>query len=70
MSVLHHCSYIIPTLYRYVVGIVFGFEHALLLLALWLQWVIAPVPKWVRIAIARRDYLAGRREEADKTKQE
>ena len=43
---------------RYVVGVVFGFEHALLLLALWLQWVINPIPKWVRTAIARREYLA------------
>jgi hypothetical protein len=42
---------------RYVVGLVFGFEHLLLVVAVWLQWVIKPVPKWVRLAIARRDYL-------------
>ncbi len=39
-------------------GVVFGFEHVLLLGALWLQWAIHPVPKWVRTAIARRKYLA------------
>ena len=43
--------------YRYVVGLVFGFEHLLLVVAVWLQWVIKPVPKWVRLAIARREYL-------------
>jgi hypothetical protein len=40
-----------------VVGLVFGFEHLLLVVAVWLQWVIKPVPKWVRLAIARREYL-------------
>ena len=44
--------------HRYVVGIVFGFEHLLLIVAVWLQWVIKPQPKWVRLAIARREYLA------------
>ena len=45
------------TICRYVVGLVFGFEHLLLVVAVWLQWVIKPVPKWVRLAIARREYL-------------
>ena len=39
----------------------FGFEHILLVVALWLQWMVKPVPKWVRIGIARREYLAGER---------
>lgn len=43
---------------RYVVGVVFGFEHLLLVIAVWLQCVIKPEPKWVRVAIARREYLA------------
>ena len=43
--------------YRYVVGIVFGAEHILILIALLLQWAISPVPEWVRIRIARRNYL-------------
>ncbi len=46
---------------RYVVGIVFGFEHLLMVLALLLQCSINPVPKWVRVAIARREYLALKR---------
>ena len=46
------CRYI-----YYVVGLVFGFEHLVLVVAVWLQWVIKPVPKWVRLAIAGRDYL-------------
>lgn len=45
------------TLYRYVVGLVFGFEHLLLVMAVLLQWSIHPVPKWVRVGIARREYL-------------
>ena len=44
--------------YRYIVGIVFGAEHLLLLVALFLQWAISPVPKSVRIAISRRKYHA------------
>jgi hypothetical protein len=43
---------------RYVVGLVFGFEHLLLLAAVLLQWSIHPVPKWVRVAVERRNYLA------------
>ena len=43
--------------FRYVVGIVFGTEHLILLLTAFLRWLIPPVPDWVRIAIARRDYL-------------
>lgn len=46
---------------RYVVGIVFGFEHLLLVVAVLLQWSIHPVPKWVRVAIARREHLATKR---------
>ena len=46
---------------RYVVGLVFGFEHLLLVVAVWLQWVIKPVPKRVRLAIARREYLSKQR---------
>ena len=42
---------------RYVVGVVFGFEHLLLVLAIVLQYAIQPVPKWVRNAIGRRNYL-------------
>ena len=34
---------------RYVVGVVFGFEHILLVLAVLLQHIVHPVPKWVRI---------------------
>lgn len=43
---------------RYVVGLVFGFEHLLLVAAVLLQWSIHPVPKWVRVAIQRREYLS------------
>ena len=49
------------SLCRYVVGLVFGFEHLLLVAAVLLQWSIHPVPKWVRVALQRRDYLAIRR---------
>ena len=49
---------------RYVVGTVFGFEHLLLVVAVWLQWVIKPEPKWVRLAIARKEYLAKERARA------
>ena len=52
---------IITILCRYVVGIVFGFEHLLLVAAVVLQWSVNPVPKWVRVAIARREYLATKR---------
>lgn len=59
---------------RYVVGVVFGFEHLLLVLALWLRWAIHPVPKKVRLAIARRKYLAEHREsehgDTDKNKRD
>ena len=48
-------------LLRYVVGVVFGFEHILLVLAILLQHVVHPVPKWVRIATARRTYLTRKR---------
>ena len=51
---------------RYVVGIVFGFEHLLMVLAVLLQWSIQPVPKWVRVAIARREHLALKRAAAHK----
>ena len=44
-----------------MVGIVFGFEHLLLVMAVALQWSIHPVPKWVRVAIARREHLAMKR---------
>ena len=50
-------KYAVCSMCRYVVGLVFGFEHLLLVVAVWLQWVIKPVPKWVRLAIARREYL-------------
>ena len=39
----------------------FAAEHLLLLLAVFLQWAISPVPKNVRVAIARRKYLAKQR---------
>ena len=42
---------------RYVVGVVFGFEHLILLVALWLKYAIHPISKPVRLAIARRNYL-------------
>ena len=45
----------------YVVGLVFGAEHVILLAALFLQWAIASVPKRVSIAIARREFLAQKR---------
>lgn len=54
--------YICVLIFRYVVGIVFGFEHVLLVLAFLLQYVVHPVPKWVRISIARRKYLKRKRE--------
>ena len=41
----------------WLVYIVFGAEHILILIALLLQWAISPVPEWVRIRIARRNYL-------------
>jgi hypothetical protein len=43
---------------RYVVGAVFGCEHLLLLVAVWLRYAIHPTAKTVRLAIARRDYLS------------
>ena len=46
---------------RYVVGIVFGFEHLLLVVSIFFYWAIQPVPKWVRLSIARREYLAKER---------
>ena len=46
---------------RYVVGVVFGCEHMLLLVAVWLRYAIHPVTKPVRLAIARRNYLAQHR---------
>ena len=46
--------------YRYVVGVVFGCEHLLLLVSLWLRYAIHPTPKRVRLAIARRNYLLSR----------
>ena len=49
---------------RYVVGVVFGFEHAMLLISLFLMKSINPVPKWVRTAIARRKYNAKQRLQA------
>ena len=56
--------------HRYVVGVVFGFEHVLLAVAVWLRWAIHPVPKEVRVAIARREYLAhlSQEEEGDRQK--
>ena len=47
--------------HRYVVGLVFGFEHLLLVAAVLLQWSVHPVPKWVRVAIQRRNHLAMKR---------
>lgn len=44
-----------------MVGIVFGFEHFLLLVAVILQWLVNPMPKWVRVALARREHLAMKR---------
>ena len=28
---------------------------------MWLQWAIKPEPKWVRLAIARKEYLSKER---------
>ena len=53
-----HLLFPVPS---YVVGLVFGAEHIILLAALFLQWAIAPVPKRVSIAIARREFLAQKR---------
>ena len=39
----------------------FGFEHLLLILALWMRHAFQPVPKKVRVAIARRNYLTEQR---------
>lgn len=44
-------------------GVVFGFEHLLLVLAMWLRYAIHPTTKRVRLAIARRNYLAQQRSE-------
>ena len=55
---------------RYVVGTVFGFEHLLLVVAVWLQWAIKPEPKWVRLAVARREYLARERRRGEYKKEE
>lgn len=46
---------------RYVVGLVFGCEHLLLILALWLRYAIHSTTKPVRLAIARRNYLSQQR---------
>lgn len=48
----------------------FGFEHVLLVLALWLQWMIKPVPKWVRLAVARREFLARERVARERAEEE
>ena len=40
----------------------FGFEHLLLVVAVLLRWSIHPVPKWVRVALARREHLTNKRE--------
>ena len=56
--------------HRYVVGTVFGFEHLLLVVAVWLQWAIKPEPKWVRLAVARREYLARERRRGEYKKEE
>ena len=42
---------------RYVMGLVFSLEHALLLLGLAITFLIDDVPEWVRVAIARREYF-------------
>ena len=39
----------------------FGFEHLLLILALWMRYAIHLAPKEVRVAIERRNYLAKQR---------
>ena len=41
----------------------FGCEHVLLLVAAWLRYAIHTVTKPVRLAIARRNYLAQQRAE-------
>ena len=51
-----------------MVGIVFGFEHLLLVVSIFFYWAVQPVPKWVRLSIARREYLA--RERLAKTSEE
>ena len=57
-------SYNGPT-YRYVVLIVFTTEHALLLVALLLEWLISSVPKKVYIGIAKQEYWANKNEHND-----
>ena len=42
-------------------GVVFGCEHLLLVVALWLRYAIHPTTKTVRLAIARRNYLLSQR---------
>ena len=42
-------------------GVVFGCEHLLLLVAVWLRYIIHPTTKTVRLAISRRDYLSSQR---------
>ena len=63
----HACTH---THTRYVVGTVFGFEHLLLVVAVWLQWAIKPEPKWVRLAVARREYLARERRRGEYKEEE
>lgn len=53
-----------------MVGFVFGFEHVLLVVAVFLQLHIHPVPKWVQIALQRRKYLALKRKAVSTVLQE
>ena len=41
---------------RYAVALMFGFEHALLLVGLAIQFGVRDVPKWVATTVARREY--------------
>lgn len=49
---------------RYVVLLMSGMEHALLLLLLLTELYVARAPAWVRLAIARREYEARAPKEA------
>ena len=42
----------------------------MLVVAVWLQWAIKPEPKWVRLAVARREYLARERRRGEHKEEE
>jgi len=65
----HHLSKSTPSPHLYtqtslpgtLLGPCLGLNTCWLVVAVWLQWVIKPEPKWVRLAIARKEYLAKER---------